>query len=100
MSASSEDTRPLEPAVFANDIATAPGDLPMPDIAARFAARLRQFRHDNTIEPLAPRPGESVVVWATSGTEMHLERAALFYTVDGSEPTLESTRVAMEAARV
>jgi glycosidase len=92
--------RPLGEAAFANDIATAPGDLPMPDVAARFSARLKQFRHDNTIEPLAPRPGEPVAIWATSGTEMHLDRATLYYTTDGSDPDDRSRAVPMEAARV
>jgi cyclomaltodextrinase / maltogenic alpha-amylase / neopullulanase len=94
------ETRPPGDAVFANDIATAPGDLPMPAIGARFSARLTQFRHDNTIEPLAPRPDEPVQVWATSGTEMPVAEATVFYTTDGSLPDERSARLAMEAARV
>lgn len=100
MSVSSEGAGPLDTLAFANDIATAPGDLPMPDIAARFFARLRQFRHDNAIEPLAPGPHASVAVTATTGTEMHLDQAVLFYTRDGSQPGVDSQSIRMDAAHV
>lgn len=84
----------------ADEIATAPGDLPMPEVAARFAARRHQFRHDNTIVPSAPRPGEAVEIEATSGAEMPLDGATLFYTTDGSDPTSTGHGVSMEAANV
>jgi glycosidase len=72
--------------------ATAPGDLPPGQVEARQLARRWQFRHDNTITPLAPRPGEAVEVWATSGRGLALERAVLLYTVDGSFPDHLSAR--------
>src|SRR5260221_11384288 len=67
-------------------IATAPGDLPLSDVYARQLAQIQQFRHDNTIEPLGPCPGEPVEVWATSGNMVPLERASVYYTTDGRQP--------------
>jgi glycosidase len=84
-----------EPGLFANDIATAPGDLPMPDVLARFASRKEQFRHDNNVEPLGPKASDRVRVWATSGTDIELDTAVLFYTTDSSDPDIHSSRVAM-----
>jgi glycosidase len=80
-------------------IASAPGDLPLAAIIARQAAQRTQFRHDNTILPLAPTVGQPVEVWATSGEEMPVERAMLFYTTDGSRPTSSSPALNMERAR-
>ncbi len=86
-----------------SSIATAPGDLPLSEIEARLATQQTQFRHDNTIAPLAPRPDEPVEVFATAGTGVHVERACIFYTTDGSQPTTTAPtarRVPMEAATV
>ena len=79
-----------------DDIATAPGDLPMPEVTARFAALGWQFRHDNTTTPLAPRPDEPVEVYATSGMNMHVLKAALYYTTDGSRPDADAPSLPME----
>ncbi len=89
-----------ESPLFANDIATAPGDLPMPEVDARFAALQSQFRHDNTIRPLSPVPQEPVTVWATSGADLDLRQASLLYTTDGSHPGDDATSVAMTVERV
>jgi glycosidase len=72
----------------------------MPDVLARFAARQEQFRHDNTIEPLAPGASDEVRVWATVGTKLELDRAMIFYTTDSSEPTTDSTAIAMTASEM
>src|SRR5436305_8441808 len=89
---------PLTPKTSSSfsEIATAPGDLPLPEVDARFSALQWQFRHDNTIDPLAPRPGEAVRVWATSGVDLDLQRASLLYTTDGSDPGSDSLAVPME----
>jgi cyclomaltodextrinase len=76
-----------------SNTASAPGDLPLPAIIERIAARRGQFRHDNTIVPFAPYPGQTVEIWATSGEELPIERAALFYTLDGSQPTASSSAI-------
>jgi cyclomaltodextrinase / maltogenic alpha-amylase / neopullulanase len=89
-----------EAPLFANDIATAPGDLPMPEVDARFAALQWQLRHDNTIEPLAPVPHEPVTIWATSGSDLDLQYTALLYTTDGSFPGDDATTVPMTVERV
>ncbi|HTD19372.1 MAG TPA: hypothetical protein VK667_07555, partial [Ktedonobacteraceae bacterium] len=52
--------------VEADNITTAPGHLPLAEITARIAAQRGQFRHDNTIVPFAPCPGQPVEIWATS----------------------------------
>ncbi len=85
---------------LANDVATAPGDLPIAAVQVRFALQREQFRHDNTITPLAPGPDEAVVVEATTGEGMSLSRAAVFYTTDGSVPDAGSVSVPMEVATV
>jgi cyclomaltodextrinase / maltogenic alpha-amylase / neopullulanase len=82
------------------EIATAPGDLPIAAVLARREALRRQFRHDNTIEPLAPRPDTPVAVDATCGEECWLERAVLYYTVDGGVPDLSSPSIVMTQATV
>jgi len=86
--------------VEAYEIATAPGDLPPAEVEARLASRRPQFRHENTITPLAPRPGAPVEVWATAGTDIRVERACVFYTVDGSLPDAAAPRAPMEAVSV
>lgn len=77
-------------------IAAAPGHLPASEIEKRSAKQAEQFRHDNTISPLAPQPHEEVEVWATSGSQVALDRAAVWYTTDGSVPTAESSTAIME----
>ncbi|MBV9278877.1 MAG: DUF3459 domain-containing protein [Chloroflexi bacterium] len=81
-------------------IATAPGDLPIRYVEERFAAQRSQFRHDNTISPLAPRPSEPVDIWATSGSEIPLDGARVWYSTDGGVPASSSPQVAMEIAAV
>lgn len=76
-------------------IASVPGDLPLSEVITRQTAQRTQFRHDNTILPLSPGADQTVEVWATSGEELPLERALLFYTTDGSQPDLSSTAIAM-----
>lgn len=78
-------------------IASVPGDLPLSELVARQAARRGQFRHDNTIEPLAPTPDCEVVIQATSGEDLSLAHAMLFYTIDGSHPDFSSS--ALELVR-
>jgi glycosidase len=92
----------IEPAKLLDleKIASAPGDLPFAEIIARQAAQQTQFRHDNTIIPLAPTAGQPVEVWATSGEEISLARAVLFYTTDGSRPDSSSAALVMERARL
>lgn len=86
--------------VGVDNLTSAPGDLPAPEIVARIAAQRRQFRHDNTIEPLAPRPGQPIEIWATSGEELALERVSLFYTTDGKKPDASATALPLEQVRV
>ena len=76
-------------------IATAPGDIPLPMVRERIAAQAHQFRHDNTIRPFAPKPQESVEVWATSGVEMPLARAEVWLTCDGNLPNANAQRLPM-----
>ncbi|GAC1463334.1 MAG: alpha-amylase family glycosyl hydrolase [Chloroflexota bacterium] len=80
----------------AKDIAGAPGDLPMPDVLARFNALQWQFRHDNTIDPLAPLPEQPVQIFATTGSGMHVTRAVVYYTLDGTDPDTGSAQAPME----
>ena len=83
--------------ILGQDVATAPGDLPIKLVVERAQRRRSQFRHDNTIDPLGPGPGHSVRVLATSGEDIPIGRAKLFFTVDGSLPTPSSPSIAMEA---
>lgn len=83
-----------------SDIASAPGDLPFPALIERQTLLGSQFRHDNTISPTAPKPGERVRVTATSGATMLIERAEIWYTTDGSWPGADSERVPMAIAAV
>ena len=85
--------RPLS--ILDQNVTTAPGDLPLHLLVERQQAMRSQFRHDNVIEPLAPRPGEPVTVRAVSGQEVEISRAAIFYSTNGSEPTTTSERVEM-----
>lgn len=73
-----------------------PGTLPLAEVDARQSAQYGQFRHDNTLGPPIPRPGEPVEVWATSGSSVPLTRATVFYTDDGSRPCPESPHAPME----
>ncbi|MCA9983379.1 MAG: DUF3459 domain-containing protein [Anaerolineales bacterium] len=81
-------------------IASAPGDLPMPMLLERQARRASQFRHDNTVQPSAPLPDEPVTISATSGAALPIDRAELWYTVDGSQPGPASQRLSMPLAQV
>ena len=76
-------------------IATAPGDIPLPMVQERIAALAYQFRHDNTIRPFAPQPGESVEIWASSGVEMPLDRAEVWFTTNGRLPDASSHKMPM-----
>lgn len=88
--------------IFAVDhaIATAPGDLPRAAVEERFAAQRVQFRHDNTILPLAPVPDRPVQIRAIAGAEVPLAGARVFYTTDGTVPSLTSATADMEIAGV
>ncbi|MFZ1399136.1 MAG: alpha-amylase family glycosyl hydrolase, partial [Candidatus Promineifilaceae bacterium] len=76
-------------------IATAPGDIPLPMVRERIAAQAQQFRHDNTIRPFAPQPHEPVEIWASSGVSMPLDRAEVWFTVDGRLPDATSHKLPM-----
>ena len=78
------------------EIATAPGDLPASEIVRRHETVHDQFRHENTTTPLAPAPGDEVLVEAESGTGAAVERAEIRYTTDGSLPGETARRVVME----
>lgn len=81
---------------LAGGTASAPGDLPWPAIAKRVADKARHFRHDNTIDPVTPRPDDTVVVSATSGTGIGLASAHFVYTTDGTQPDEKSPTITME----
>ncbi|WP_420628276.1 alpha-amylase family glycosyl hydrolase [Candidatus Leptofilum sp.] len=81
-------------------IATAPGDIPLPMVRERIAAQANQFRHDNTIRPFAPQPDEPVQIWATSGVEMPLDRAEVWFTTDGKLPDTTSEKMPMTVETV
>jgi len=83
-----------------DEATTAPGDLPVSYINMRVALQREQFRHDNTIVPLAPEPDLPVEVWATSGEALRVLRAAVYYTVDGSLPCLSSPSEPMNVTGV
>ncbi len=78
------------------NIATAPGDLPAQEVVRRLKTIRGQFRHENTIEPAIPRPGEPVMIHALSGTGAGIERAAVSYTTDGSVPGPDALQIEME----
>lgn len=80
--------------------ASAPGELPPEDVMRRVGAQRWQFRHDNTLRPLGPEPGEPTDVWAINGDQRRVERAVVWYTVNGEAPTTASARVPMEIADV
>jgi len=82
------------------DIVSVPGHLPQAVIAARIAAQQSDFRHDNTMSPLAPDPSEPVAIWATSGDALSLSRAVVYYTVDGSLPDRTAASAPMAIASV
>src|SRR5579864_954537 len=83
------------PVRVAPRMVTPPGTLPLDEVDARHASQFDQFRHDNVLSPLAPRPGEAVTVWATSGSALPLARATVFYTTDGGVPDDRSAGVPM-----
>ena len=49
-------------------------------------ARTRGVQHASRIEPLDPVPGEPVTLTLTIGPDLKADRAACYYTVDGSRP--------------
>ena len=77
------------------EAATAPGDIPVGEVVRRFATVQSQFRHENTIVPLAPAPGEDVRVEALAGSALGLTEAEIRYTIDGSLPDDSSARLDM-----
>lgn len=83
-----------------DNLTTAPGDLPIPEIMARVVAQRYQFRHDNTVVPSTPRTGGPVEIWAISGEDMPLEHAILFYTTDGSLPDISARALSCERVRI
>lgn len=85
---------------LASGTASAPGDLPWPAIAKREADKAKHFRHDNSIEPVTPRPDEAVAVSATSGARLSMASAHVSYTTDGSQPGAESSRITMDRGAV
>jgi cyclomaltodextrinase len=87
-------------AAVPDEVTTAPGDLPISFINMRGVMRREQFRHDNTLVPLAPEPDKPVEVWATSGEAFRIVHAAVYYTVDGTIPTLASPAVPMQVGAV
>ena len=83
-----------------DEVTTAPGDLPVSFINMRIAMQREQFRHDNTLVPLAPEPDLPVEVWATSGEAFRILHAAVYHMVDGGMPSLSSPAVPMHVAGV
>jgi len=83
-----------------DNIATAPGDLPLGQIIQRRSLLREQFRHDNTISPFAPTPQDPVTVRATSGSKLGIKSAAVFYTIDGSVPDKQSKSVPMRKVEI
>jgi cyclomaltodextrinase / maltogenic alpha-amylase / neopullulanase len=83
-----------------DEVTTAPGDLPVSFITMRVALQREQFRHDDTLVPLAPEPDVPVEVWATSGEAVSIAHADVFYMVDGGAPGLSSPAVPMHIAGV
>ena len=83
-----------------NGIATAPGDIPLPMIEQRIALKAEQFRHDNTIRPFAPTSQQPVIISATHGTAIEVERAEVWYTIDGSFPDQQAYKLPMTAVSV
>ncbi|MBK8903241.1 MAG: DUF3459 domain-containing protein [Anaerolineaceae bacterium] len=81
-------------------IATAPGDIPLPMVRERIATQAHQFRHDNTIRPFAPQSHEPVEIWATSGVEMPLDRAEVWFTRDGRLPDATAHKLPMTVQTV
>lgn len=81
--------------LLGHDVATAPGDIPFLSVVERERSVKHQFRHDNTISPLAPRPHQPVLISTSCGEDIPLVRASVFYTTDGSEPHTLSASIAM-----
>ena len=79
-----------------DNIATAPGDLPYAHIIQRISLQQEQFRHDNTIAPLAPTPEDAVQIFATSGSKLAIKSAAVWYTTDGRIPDSQSETISMQ----
>jgi glycosidase len=77
-----------------------PGELPRPHIVHRMMMQREQFRHDNTLTPLAPSPELATEIWATSGEAIGIVAASVCYTTDGSVPNHTARRVPMTSCSV
>ncbi len=53
------------------------------------------LQHHARLQPRAPRPGEPVVMSVWSGPDLMLATVQCVYTIDGSEPTLQSAAVTL-----
>ncbi|MFP4549249.1 MAG: alpha-amylase family glycosyl hydrolase [Spirochaetales bacterium] len=62
-----------------NEIATAPGDLPLEMVAKRHIVASRQFRHDGVIRPSLPIPGQPVEVVAYAGAMLAVRSATIYF---------------------
>lgn len=91
---------PTQSSNHVSGIASAPGDLPLSMLRERDQSRSLQFRHDNLIEPMAPRPNQPVTITATSGAAMLIQRAEVWYTTDGRLPDATSCKASMVLADV
>src|SRR5258708_40248381 len=90
---------PTPPPAMADNLPTAPGDLPIPEIMSRIVAQKSQFRHDNIVIPSIPQPEQAVEIWATTGEDLPLAQASIFYTIDGSLPDLSASSLPLERVR-
>jgi len=78
-----------------DDVDHVPGELPRPHIVHRMKTQREQFRHDNTLVPLAPSPEVPTEITATSGEVIGIAAATVFFTTDGSIPDLTAQRSVM-----
>src|SRR5258708_12743962 len=77
---------PTPPPAMADNLPTAPGDLPIPEIMSRIVAQKSQFRHDNIVIPSIPQPEQAVEFWPTTGEDLPLAQPSIFYTIHASLP--------------
>jgi glycosidase len=87
-------------ASIVQDMAGAPGTMSRANREERYLARAHQFRHDNTIDPLAPSPDIPVTVVATAGLGIPLTAATVRYTTDGSCPDDHAAELPMHVAGI
>jgi len=82
------------------DIATAPGDLPLEMVVKRSITAKRQFRHDGQLVPNSPGPKDRVLIVAHAGAMLPVQSAFLrfrAYTPDSeTEGVVEMTRRPVE----